>query len=432
MQTWNDTNPTSDSIAQQASALTSLASLAADQFNSTAQVVVAQHCANVLQGVTYHDVPAIGSVLATVANVTVLALAAAVSAPHSAPLAATASSLLTIIDATVHEVMAGVLENATEGQQAIEFQVGTPFCASSYVYIVHVSSHRRPPNFVHWQLSRSCARALCMPMIERLPPCVQTGLVSLSMCLVGAAHIDEDAPQEGPVAFLPQTLAILQAHIPPALHLLTQTWGVSPYLGLAATSAGMLSVTLSDAATGTEVPITGLLHPVAIRFTAPIEANPAALQCTYFDEGTGHWSSVGVIATDSIVDYSVNLFVLTCVTSHLTDFSAKSALGFLHVSPPVALVDAGKFDHAWSGSSAVTTGIMIGVVALCALAWFVSRRLHKRHRAAAEKLREAHMLRFGKVTQGVGMDGLGDGANARNATRLQDRLKVCNCSGMWL
>jgi hypothetical protein len=146
----------------------------------------------------------------------------------------------------------------------------------------------------------------------------------------------------------------------------------------------------------------------------PLIVSPAVdtstFHCGYWDTSSNQWSTSGVVVVGFVALEDGSQSAL-CASLHLTDFAGLSQSVVASSGGPAArFSDAGRVGGtllaAAEGSNLRTTLVVLGVVLVFLVAWKVSSKVDERVSEELQALHHVHIMMFGQVRTGFGMDVL--------------------------
>jgi hypothetical protein len=215
----------------------------------------------------------------------------------------------------------------------------------------------------------------------------------------------------------------------------TKVWSSNPFAWSATGSseAGVASVEIVNSSDSTILRVVEAPEPIIIRFAAPLSTDTDGFECLYWNVDAMDWDGRGTVLVGFETSESATEISVTCATVHLSDFTAGKGLGFLRVNVPNPASDFALLGSAFGNSSSlVTTTITIVTVGVSLLAWFTSGIIDEKKAELLRQLRRVHVLMYGEISSGFGMDSLHTHANDKMRMKMQalhDHLRDVQARG---
>ncbi len=184
-------------------------------------------------------------------------------------------------------------------------------------------------------------------------------------------------------------------------------WNVDPYgwsNDTAVRTSPVIAVQVTDSNDSSVVEIVNLSLPIVVDVSVSGRVDTSTFHCGYWSDELQAWSTAGTILV-GFYSADDNAYVASCAALHLTDFAGvvgTSSVTVMQRSNPFG--DAGLFTLAFSGSNLVTTLVIFSIVLAFLAAWKLSSSIDERQCEELHALHHVHVMMFGEVKTGFGMD----------------------------
>ena len=229
--------------------------------------------------------------------------------------------------------------------------------------------------------------------------------------------------------FAPGALSLLGS-VSDDINVLSKAWANNPFLytGSGASLAGVVSIEIMNPNDSSILTVNGTQAPIVIGFTTAGSTDLSDFKCSYWNLDISAWDSSGT-ALVSLTPGAGGVVNVACATVHLSDFSAVNGIGFMNIQIPNPITEFASLGSVFSLKSLFTTVATLAILGVSLVAWFVSSIVDDKKADMLAQLRKAHVLLYGEVSSGLGMDMLHKGASAESRKKLQalhDKLRVCD------
>jgi hypothetical protein len=209
------------------------------------------------------------------------------------------------------------------------------------------------------------------------------------------------------------------------------SWSVNPYgwaVDADTPAAAVVTLDLVQGGTSDVIAVKDLDEPLTLE--VPITADDAGdeFACSYWDNATMQWSSAGLVVVGFLQDNTTGDAVAVCGALHLSDFSGNTGKSFMQVNTVDPIGDAGALASLTDESSALPLAVVAAVLGCALVSWIIAVRMDDKVAGELHALRRAHLLEYGSIKVGFGMELLhvnkGDAAR-QYIEKIVASLKVC-------